>query len=199
MKSIKIDISNNIAKVIEKPKRIVAGTIGLPVEFTFDSVWDDLIKTAVFTTGGKVYQIDEIDSTTTVPWEVLSVPGPQLMIGVYGEDKEGTLAIPTIWAYVDSIRPGANLVDSTANPSPAPIWVRLKKEVEAGCIAEININDEGELEVTFLNGETVNLGNIIGDPGYTPVKGKDYYTEAEKKAMVNDVLNALPKWEGGEY
>jgi hypothetical protein len=34
-----------------------------------------------------------------------------------------------------------------------------------------------------------------GTDGYTPVKGKDYYTEADKKEMVNLVLEALPSAE----
>lgn len=38
-----------------------------------------------------------------------------------------------------------------------------------------------------------------GDPGATgpaPVKGKDYFTEEEKAQMVNEVLDALPVYNG---
>lgn len=35
--------------------------------------------------------------------------------------------------------------------------------------------------------------------GKTPEKGVDYFTEADKTAFVEDVLNALPTWEGGAY
>lgn len=38
-----------------------------------------------------------------------------------------------------------------------------------------------------------------GEAGYTPVKGTDYYTEADKSEMVEQVLAALPTWEGGSY
>lgn len=38
-----------------------------------------------------------------------------------------------------------------------------------------------------------------GADGYTPVRGVDYYTEADKTEMVNAVLSALPVWEGGSY
>lgn len=38
-----------------------------------------------------------------------------------------------------------------------------------------------------------------GQDGYTPVKGVDYYTEADKTEMVNAVLDAIPVWEGGRY
>lgn len=42
-------------------------------------------------------------------------------------------------------------------------------------------------------------GEFKGDPGKTPQKGTDYYTESDKAEMVNAVLNALPTWTGGSY
>lgn len=38
-----------------------------------------------------------------------------------------------------------------------------------------------------------------GPAGYTPVRGTDYYTPADKAEMVNSVLAALPTWTGGSY
>lgn len=38
-----------------------------------------------------------------------------------------------------------------------------------------------------------------GADGYTPVKGTDYYTEADIADMVDRVLAALPTWNGGSY
>lgn len=38
-----------------------------------------------------------------------------------------------------------------------------------------------------------------GADGKTPVKGTDYWTDADKTAIVNDVLAALPTWTGGSY
>ena len=35
--------------------------------------------------------------------------------------------------------------------------------------------------------------------GKTPIKGIDYYTEADKTEIVNLVLSALPTWNGGSY
>ena len=45
-------------------------------------------------------------------------------------------------------------------------------------------------------------GEFDGQPGAngkTPVKGTDYWTAADKSAMVSDVLAALPTWTGGSY
>jgi len=47
-----------------------------------------------------------------------------------------------------------------------------------------------------------NAGSIKGpqgEKGEAPVKGTDYYTEADKAEMVELVLAALPTWEGGSY
>lgn len=38
-----------------------------------------------------------------------------------------------------------------------------------------------------------------GINGKTPVKGTDYWTEADKAEIVTDTLAALPKWTGGNY
>lgn len=38
-----------------------------------------------------------------------------------------------------------------------------------------------------------------GADGKTPVKGTDYWTEADKAEIVDDVLAALPTWTGGSY
>ena len=46
-----------------------------------------------------------------------------------------------------------------------------------------------------------------GEPGYTPVKGTDYYTESDKEAILNDIKasnktlidNAITEAIGGAY
>lgn len=38
-----------------------------------------------------------------------------------------------------------------------------------------------------------------GKDGKTPIKGTDYWTEADKQEIVSDTLAALPKWTGGSY
>ena len=65
------------------------------------------------------------------------------------------------------------------------------------------------LSVTSASGtSSANLKGDKGDKGdtgangangKTPVKGTDYWTAADKSAMVSDVLAALPTWNGGSY
>lgn len=49
------------------------------------------------------------------------------------------------------------------------------------------------------NGSDVGLKGDKGADGKTPVKGTDYWTEADKAEIVADTLAALPKWTGGNY
>lgn len=169
MDGIKIEVTGNIARVIERPSRITAGTIGLPVEFTFDSHWEGFTKTAVFAAGRMVYSVDDIAESTTVPWEVLQIPGPWLSIGVFGESQDCEETIPTIWVNVSRILPGASLSGEPSDPSAAPVWNKLrneiadiKEQVESGYISDTNINEDGELEITFLDGTVKNVGKVVG-------------------------------------
>lgn len=64
--------------------------------------------------------------------------------------------------------------------------------------------DTGETGAQGIPGEKGDAGDKgdkgdKGDPGYTPVKGTDYYTDADKTEIVNAVLDALPTWEGGTF
>lgn len=107
MEAIKIEVTGNIARVIEKPAKITSGTVGLPVEFTFDSQWEGLDKIAVFQAGYVRKHMVLVVDATAVPMEVLARPGVRLNIGVYGVNEDGSVAIPTIWTSLGNIREGA--------------------------------------------------------------------------------------------
>lgn len=75
--------------------------------------------------------------------------------------------------------------------------------------------DGGTNVVTFSDGKKLNIRNGSqgspgtpgkdgtngkdGNPGYSPVRGTDYWTPSDQAAIVTDVLNALPTWNGGSY
>ena len=40
------------------------------------------------------------------------------------------------------------------------------------------------------------IATIMGPPGPAPIKGTDYWTEADKQEIINSVLAALPAAEG---
>ena len=82
---------------------------------------------------------------------------------------------------------------------------------QTGTGAVISITDkDGTTTATITNGKDGKDGadgekgdkgdkGDAGLAGYTPVKGTDYWTDTDKTDMLNDVLAALPTWNGGSY
>lgn len=57
--------------------------------------------------------------------------------------------------------------------------------------------DGGSNVVTFSDGKTVTIKNgSKGSPGYTPLRGTDYWTDADQEAIVQQVISALPIYNG---
>lgn len=67
-------------------------------------------------------------------------------------------------------------------------------QTDSGAVISITDKD-GTTTATITNGKD----GKDGQDGKTPVRGEDYYTEADKSEMVNAVIAALPVWEGGSY
>ena len=67
----------------------------------------------------------------------------------------------------------------------------------SGVVFVPNVSDSGVLSWTnngnLSNPEPV---NIKGEDGVAPVKGVDYWTEADRTQMVADVIAALPVYNG---
>lgn len=68
-------------------------------------------------------------------------------------------------------------------------------------ILKLRDNNGNIIEIPAIQGPKGDTGEpgANGADGYTPVKGTDYYTEADKAEMVDLVIAALPRWSGGSY
>lgn len=234
-------------------------------EFSFTYEWDGLSKTVVFTNGITTVDVILNSNTIAVPYEVLSVAGKIVKVGVIGTDG-GTVVLPTVWAELGHVRPAADPEgDETTDPT-LPVWqqtlgaigdvsalqtkdksslvaainalyngggvpgedgvgiasITLKSQVDSGNVYTVALTDgnsyeivapagpqgpQGEKGETGSQGEQGDTGEAgpqgpqgeKGADGYTPVKGVDYFTEADKTELVSGVLAALPTWTGGSY
>lgn len=129
MEPIYIAVSGNTAAVTGGYPP-VSGTVGLTVQFSFSPEWESLSKTAVFRANGKTMDCIHIQEKAVVPWELLKTPGCRLSAGVYGTNEDGTIQMPTVWADLGVIVPGADPSgDEGAVPS-LPIWEQLTGEIE---------------------------------------------------------------------
>ena len=53
--------------------------------------------------------------------------------------------------------------------------------------------------ISAADGKLRYNGSDVGLKGDSPIKGTDYWTEADKAEIVSDTLAALPTWTGGNY
>ena len=106
---------------------------------------------------------------------------------------------------------GTITVDQTYNPE--------SENAQSGKAVAEAVSDKQDSLVSGTNIKTINNQSILGSgnitiegdkgekgdkgdtglAGYTPVKGTDYWTDTDKTDMLNDVLAALPTWNGGSY
>lgn len=56
----------------------------------------------------------------------------------------------------------------------------------------------GEQGIQGIQGEKGDKGDT-GESGYSPVRGVDYWTTADRDAIIEDILEALPAAEGVEF
>ena len=101
---------------------ITSGMVGLPVEIEYGEGWEGLHKFVSFRVGEFQRTRENVETETTVPWEMLRQYGKVLYVGVEGRTEDGKLVIPTVWASVGTIKRGASrgIVPEEANK--IPLW-----------------------------------------------------------------------------
>lgn len=105
--------------VVSDLKTVTSGMVGATVGITYDDTWDGLNKQVVFKTAFKTVNADG----TAVPPELLQISGSVLRVGVYGYTEDGTIVIPTVYANLGRIMPGADPEGDEAAKPTNPIWM----------------------------------------------------------------------------
>lgn len=181
-----------------KDTRGTTYTVGaLRCKFEFRTPdWDHSAKTAMFCKGDAILHpevaenaiavpLDE-DNECAVPCEVLKDALPY-SIGVWGA-LEGGLRIVSRW-LVFNAQPGC--YSAPADPEPTiyeQILMTAQNAVDTAnsvvdransgefdgiSIVKSEINNNGELELTYSDGQDVTLGKVVGADGLTPFVGSN--------------------------
>ena len=156
---IKAQVEDQRLIITNLPKLASGGYNETRVEFTFDPLWDDLTKTAMFYTDrSRVYYILVEDNAAVVPHEVLANEG-LVRFGVFGysETQARTTEVLQLTVVEGAIS------DSTAlhqDPTPDVYQQLLRLMEETKRAAEIN----------------------------TPKKGEDYWTPEDRAGIIDDLL-----------
>ena len=212
---IRVSCADQVLKITEAPVVAAGGLNEVSVEFSFCQKWDGFVKTATFYRDEEevYYAILDENDTCIVPWEVCFEAGT-FYFGVFGE-KDTIRRTSNVVRY--KVKKGAITSDMMpSDPTPglydkiAEEVAKMKEEVESTLdeatkhnIASIEkTGSEGLVDVytitfvdgstqtyTVTNGEPGERGEQgeQGDPGYTPVKGEDYFTKEDKDELVEAV------------
>lgn len=185
MTEVLIKISGAVASA-SKTGPLVAGMVGVPATFSFDASWDGLNITAVFSGSGK--KIDwplGAERAVAIPWEVMTKPNTQVQIGAEGRLPDGTLVIPTVWATVGTLKPGAQSTGNLAQPpSPTP-YDRIMAAI--GDLSQLDTEAKESL-VAAVN-EVAKSGGSGGDSSQNGEDGATFtpsVTEAGMLSWTND-------------
>ncbi len=91
-------------------------------KFSFDDVWDNLKKFAVFTSGGKTYTLLLEDDSCYLPYELLENSGT-VEVGIYGSSlsEENPLRISTDFSHI-VIKEGAYREGAAPQVPEAELW-----------------------------------------------------------------------------
>lgn len=141
---------------------------------------------------GEILTLPKMSGSVITPQSLSgNVGGKTINIGGKGDD--GATFIPSVSA--DGIISWTNDKDL---PNPEPVNIKGVKGDKG------DKGDRGLQGIQGIQGERGEQGQKgdKGDPGkngadgYTPVKGKDYFTEPDKAEMVSSVIAALPVYDG---
>lgn len=194
MQDIKIEIRAKQARAVGSPV-IVCGNNDYSMTFDFDEEWAEArVKTARFSyaQGAEVKRRDVVFEGDTIEVPQLSNVR-EVRVGVFAGDLRTTTAA---WiACEPSILCGSGVPDEPSEDVYNQIMELLNNTMGRSAYELAQANGFEGSEEEWL--ESLKGGR--GAAGKTPVKGEDYFTEAEKSEIVTDVINALPVWNGGAY
>lgn len=108
---------------------LTSGMVGAKVQFSFDTSWEGLNKTAVFRCMDITKDVLNIDSEVTVPHEALVRSGSPLYVGVYGTNAADDLVIPTRWATVGIVYSGADPSGDPSTERSPDVWEQLQNQI----------------------------------------------------------------------
>lgn len=151
-----------------KTEELVAGRVGMEAAFHFSPEWDGLGKTAVFEAGGVAKDVIVGDDPCIVPHECM-IEGAELRVGIYGMSTDGSIVIPTVYAFVGVVKEGADPSGDESYPPTPDVGE------QAAAAASVAMQAAAEAKATAEDIERrADSGEFNGKNGYTPIKGVDY-------------------------
>ena len=192
--------ANGVCARAQRLEPLTSGMVGAKVAFELSPDFDGLTVTAVFTNGAVTKDVLNPGDECFIPPEVLESAGKTVKVGIYAV-RGSELVIPTVYAPIGVVLPGADPSGDTSTSATLPVWAQveamigslddLTTDVKNNLVAAINEAaqsgggsasiamrvDGGYVQYSTDNGKTwVNLiaeSDLKGDKGDKGADGKD--------------------------
>ena len=133
--------TNNV--ILNKKDTIESGEYNVtPCEFNFTEEYEGLIKTAVFTKGGRSYKMNIVNNTCQIPYEVLETVGV-VALGVFAYEEQNEILVlryspkPTVF----NVTQGSYKENAENSTPPTPTqFEQYEEALEAGLTEVQNVN-----------------------------------------------------------
>ena len=190
--------ANGVCARAQRLEPLTSGMVGAKVAFALSPDFDGLTVTAVFTNGAVTKDVLNPGDECLIPPEVLETAGKTVKVGIYAV-RGSELVIPTVYAPIGVVLPGADPSGDTSTSATLPVWAQIEAmigslddlttEAKNNLVAAINEAaqtggggasiamrvDGGYIQYSTDNGNTwVNLipkADLKGDKGADGVDG----------------------------
>lgn len=182
--------SNGITLSIKNGKRGETGK-GLDIKGTYDTL-EALNSAVTAPVQGDMYNVG-----TAAPYTIYMYDTE------HGWVSQGQLQGANGITFTPALDADGNLswTNDGGLPNPHSANIKGKNGTNGTSVTVTSVSeseeDGGSNVVTFSNGTKLTVKN--GSGGHTPVKGEDYFTNADKQEIVTAVLDALPAAEGVKF
>lgn len=160
----KINVTGTYAKA-EIFHPVTAGMAGVDVAFAFDETWDGLGKSVILVAGRRREEAELVGDAYTIKGTVLVREDQFLRVGVCGYGSDGAVVIPTVWAGLGMIRPGAYPRGSSPDETEHLLWAQVMGRIgmleKKGVGGSISVSAEGDALVITTSMAVTTDGDAI--------------------------------------
>ena len=117
--------ANGVCARAQRLEPLTSGMVGAKVAFALSPDFDGLTVTAVFSNGAVTKDVLNPGAECFIPPEVLETAGKTVKVGIYAV-RGSELVIPTVYAPIGVVLPGADPSGDTSTSATLPVWAQIE-------------------------------------------------------------------------
>ena len=184
--------ANGVCARAQRLEPLTSGMVGAKVAFALSPDFDGLTVTAVFTNGAVTKDVLNPGDECFIPPEVLETAGKTVKVGIYAV-RGSELVIPTVYAPIGVVLPGADPSGDTSTSATLPVWAQI--EAMIGSLGDLTTEAKNNLVAAINEAAQSGGGASIAmrvDGEYIQ------YSTDEGKTWVNLIAKADLKGDKGD-